>query len=95
MTDSKSINCKVGFRSGETWLIVAVLFFAGIAIGFPLGMLTQERSADQRVQTIRNAYGDAMAAKDESIRMCITTATEAAEKADKAAEGCSSRESTP
>lgn len=96
MSDVRSTNCRVGFRSAETWLIVAVLFFAGIAIGFPLGMLAEGRTSEQRISSIRTAYGEALAAKDESIRMCIATATEAANKAKKAAEGCSSfSESAP
>jgi hypothetical protein len=86
MNDGRSTNCKVGFRSAETWGIVGVLFAAGVAIGFPLGMMWERSSAEQRISALNAAYAEALSAKDESIHICIAKATEAANKAETAVE---------
>ena len=86
MNDVRSTNGKVGFRSAETWGIVGVLFAAGVAIGFPLGMMWERSSAEQRIQALNTAYAEALSAKDESIHMCIRKATEAVSKAETALE---------
>ena len=74
-------TCKaVGFRSPELWAIIAVLFLAGVAIGFPIGQIVEKRAADGRLDYMRNAYSQAMDAKEESIKLCLDKAADAIDR---------------
>lgn len=80
-------GCKaVGFRSLELWAIIAVLFIAGVAIGFPLGQIAEKRASDGRLEYMRHAYVEAMDAKEESIRLCLEKAADAIDRSTMAIE---------
>jgi len=47
-------------------------------------MMWERSSTEQRITSLNAAYAEALAAKDESIHICIAKATEAANKAETA-----------
>ncbi len=81
MSAEQRSGCKaVGFRSWELWAIIAVLFVAGMAIGFPLGQIAEKRASDGRLEYMRRAYVEAMDAKEESIKLCLDKAADAIDR---------------
>ena len=85
--DRNKQGCRaVGFRSFELWAIVGAIFLAGVSIGYPLGEYLERGHGEARLESVRHAYNEALQAKEDSVRMCLIRATEAAEKAEKALE---------
>lgn len=77
---------RTGFRSAETWAIVAVLFGAGMAMGYLFGQLMVRSEATAQVTEVRNAYVAASQSKDDLIRQCLAKAGAAADTAKTAAQ---------
>lgn len=86
--DRSNQRCRaVGFRSLELWAIVGAIFLAGVSIGYPIGEYRERIHGEVRIEAIKDAYLQALQAKEDSVRMCIGRATEAAETAKQALEG--------
>ncbi|MND20841.1 hypothetical protein D3C76_48210 [compost metagenome] len=85
MNDGRA-NIRVGFRSVETWGIIAMLFAAGVAVGFPLGTMVEHYDTEFRVREMERAYAHAINAKDDTVRMCLMKAENAASLAGDAME---------
>lgn len=87
MSAEQRSGCKaVGFRSLELWAIIAVLFIAGVAIGFPLGQLAEHRASDERLEYMKQAYTEAMESKEQSIHLCLDKAADAIDRSTMAIE---------
>ena len=81
MSAEQRSGCKaVGFRSLELWAIIAVLFIAGVAIGYPVGQMVERKHAEARIDSIKTAYSEAIQSKEESIRLCLDKAADAIDR---------------
>lgn len=80
---------RTGLGSLETWAIVALLFCAGAAMGFPIGQWMIRDEAEAQVQAVKDGYTEASRAKEDLIRQCLGRAEQASQTAEQAAKTAS------